>query len=83
MLSTDWITGVCSKVRQGSSTYGVFTLSYRLIKMTEDQLEKITEEYPDFIMLLEYFNLTPEEVFVILYESGNLDEELLEELCPL
>ena len=51
--------------------------------MTEEQLEKIAESYPDFVALLEEFNLTPEEVFVILYESGMLNEELLEEMCPL
>ncbi len=50
--------------------------------MTEEQLEKIAEGY-DLEELLENFDLTKAEVLGILYESGMLDESILEELCPL
>lgn len=50
--------------------------------MTEEQLEKIADEY-DLEELLENFDLTKADVLGILYESGMLDEDILEELCPL
>ena len=50
--------------------------------MTEEQIEKIAEEY-DLEELLYNFDLTKADVLGILYESGMLDESILEELCPL
>lgn len=50
--------------------------------MTQEQLEKIAEGY-DLEELLEIFGLTNPEILGILYESGMLDEDILEELCPL
>ena len=50
--------------------------------MTEEQLDKIVAEY-DWDYLLEELGLTKEDVFGILYESGMLSEDRLEELCPL
>ena len=50
--------------------------------MTEDQLEKIVNEY-SLPELSEIFGLTELEIFAILYSSGQLDEDILEELCPL
>jgi len=51
--------------------------------MTEEQLDRVAASWESFEELLEEFNLTKEEVFGILYETGMLDEDLLEELCPL
>lgn len=34
-------------------------------------------ESEDFETLLERFNLTPNEVFIILYEEGHIDDDLL------
>ena len=50
--------------------------------MTEEQLERIAGDY-DLEDLLEILGLTKEEVLVILYKAGMVDEEALEELCPL
>lgn len=34
-------------------------------------------QHSDFEDLLEQFNLTPEDVFLHLYDTGQIDEELL------
>jgi len=50
--------------------------------MTEEDMEKVISEY-GITELLDIFGLTELEIFVILYSSGMLDEQLLEELRPL
>jgi hypothetical protein len=50
--------------------------------MTEEQLDKIAEEY-DWDDLMDALGMTKEEVLEVLYNNGLLDEDVLEELCPL
>jgi hypothetical protein len=50
--------------------------------MTEEQLDLLVEYYA-FDELLDLLGLTANEIIRILYEAGSLNEEILEELCPL
>jgi len=40
-------------------------------------------QHSDFEDLLEEFDLTPEDVFVILYDVGYIDEERLQEVISV
>ena len=55
-------------------------------KMTEERISKYVSLYlqhSDFEDLLEMFDLTPEEVFVHLYDAGKIDEELLSDIISV
>lgn len=47
---------------------------YSLKKFIDDELE----DGATFEDILEQFNLSPSDVFVILFENGHIDEDLLE-----
>jgi hypothetical protein len=47
----------------------------------ETFLDARLEDYA-FEEVLEEFDITPLEAFVVLFDSGLIDEELLEELTP-
>lgn len=55
------------------------------MKMSEEILEKILENYLDdasFEDFLEEFNVTPLEAIICLYRGGLIDDLLLEGLIP-
>lgn len=54
--------------------------------MSEYELQRYVSlflQHSDFEDLLEQFNLTPEDVFVYLFDTGQIDEELLKEVISV
>ena len=54
--------------------------------MSDYELQRYVSLYlqhSDFEDLLEQFNLTPEDVFVHLFDSGKIDEDLLKEIISV